>query len=70
VKSQFGWHVILNRPYEEISSDLAKLAEASAGGLALGAALHTADVTVDPRYGQWDSVTGKVAPLVTVPTSS
>ena len=63
VKSQFGWHVILNRPYDEISADLAKLANASAGELALGAALHTADVSVDPRYGRWSDTLGKVVSL-------
>jgi len=63
IKSQFGWHVILLRPYEEVADDLAKLVASSPGEAALTGALATADVTVDPRYGQWSRAAGNVVSL-------
>jgi foldase protein PrsA len=63
VKSQFGWHVILVRPFDEVATDLTKLVATSPGEIALGGALGTADVTIDPRYGRWDPVKADVASL-------
>ena len=63
VKSQFGWHVILLRPYEEVAEDLAKLIASSPGEAALTGALATADISVDPRYGQWSRAAGNVVSL-------
>jgi hypothetical protein len=63
IKSQFGWHVILLRPYEEVADDLATLVASSPGEAALTGALATADITVDPRYGQWSRAAGNVVSL-------
>jgi parvulin-like peptidyl-prolyl isomerase len=63
VESQFGWHVILIRPYDEVADDLAALVGTAPGDAALAGALVTADVTVDPRYGQWDRTTASVISL-------
>ena len=63
VKTKFGWHVILLRPYEEIADDLAKLVASSPGEAALTGALATADISVNPRYGQWDPSAGNVVSL-------
>jgi hypothetical protein len=63
VKSQFGWHVILIRPFDEVGDDLATLVGGAPGDAALTGALGTAHVTVDPRYGRWDPVKANVAAL-------
>ena len=63
IQSQFGWHVILLRPYEEVADDLATLVASSPGEAALTGALATADISVDPRYGQWSRAAGNVVSL-------
>jgi peptidyl-prolyl cis-trans isomerase C len=64
VKSQFGWHVILLRPFDEVGEDMASLVSTSPGDAALTGALATADITVDQRYGEWSPARGKVVSLV------
>jgi len=67
VQSHFGWHVILARPFDEVSGDLVKLVGSpptDAGPpYALRGALGTADVTIDPRYGRWDQIKSDVVSL-------
>jgi PPIC-type PPIASE domain len=63
VRSQFGWHVILVRPFDEVADDMVKLVGSAPGDAALTGALGTADVTVDPRYGRWDQVKASIVPL-------
>ncbi len=63
VQSQFGYHVILARPFDEVGEDLAALIATAPGDAALTGRLATADITVDPRYGQWDAARGSVVSL-------
>ena len=63
VKSAFGWHVILVRPFDEVADDMAALIATAPGDAALTGALAAADVTVDPRYGRWDAAKGNVVSL-------
>jgi hypothetical protein len=63
VKSEFGWHVILIRPFDEVGDDVLSLVGSAPGDAALTGALGTADVTVDPRYGRWDPVKANVVSL-------
>ena len=63
VKSQFGWHVILLRPFDEVAGDLATLVASAPGDAALTGALATADITVDRRYGRWDQAAATVVSL-------
>ena len=63
VETQFGWHVILARPFDEVGSALGARYEDNAGALGLDGALATADVTIDPRYGSWNAVTGSIVGL-------
>ena len=63
VHSEFGWHVILSRPYEDVADDLAKLVASSPGEAALTGALATSDISVDRRYGRWDPAAGNVVSL-------
>ena len=63
VHSQFGYHVILARPFDEVGDDLAELIASAPGDAALSGRLATADITVDPRYGRWDPARGTVVSL-------
>ena len=63
VQSQFGYHVILARPFDEVGEDLAALIATAPGDAALTGRLATADITVDPRYGRWDAARGSVVSL-------
>jgi parvulin-like peptidyl-prolyl isomerase len=63
VQSQFGYHVILVRPFDEVGEDLAALVGTAPGDAALSGRLATADITVDPRYGRWDPARGSVVSL-------
>lgn len=60
IKSSLGYHIILNRPYSEIAGSLSKLPSADSGTrLALGFSL-TSKITVNPRFGTWNTALGKV----------
>jgi parvulin-like peptidyl-prolyl isomerase len=63
VQTQFGYHVILARPFDEVGEDLAALVATAPGDAALSGRLATADITVDPRYGRWDAARGSVVSL-------
>lgn len=63
VESSFGWHVILHRPWDEISdSVLGLLQPGDVGGYLFDGRVATAQVDVDPRYGVWSPVDGAVIP--------
>ena len=64
VETQFGWHVILNRPWSEVGSDvIASYASPDGPLFYVDAVLNSADVTVDSRYGRWDPASGRIVPL-------
>lgn len=64
VETQFGWHVILNRPWSEIGQDVVAAYAAPDGALLyVDAILNTADVSVDSRFGRWNPSTGRIVPL-------
>ena len=64
VETQFGWHVILNRPWSEIGQDVVAAYAAPDGALLyVDAVLNTADVSVDSRFGRWNPSTGRIVPL-------
>jgi hypothetical protein len=63
VQTDFGWHVIEARPYEEVADSLTALYDASAGDLMFQGYLASADITVDPRYGRWNGAAATVVPL-------
>ncbi len=57
VKSQFGFHIILNRPYDEIKTSLIKVAAERPGVSNMAGYLATADVSVNSKYGVWNGAT-------------
>jgi peptidyl-prolyl cis-trans isomerase C len=59
VQTDFGWHVILARPYAEVADSLV----AVSGQLAFAEYLDDLPITVDARYGRWDAATGAVVAL-------
>lgn len=62
VRSSFGWHVILVRPYDEVADDLRAATAADPGAALLDGLLATADVSVDSAYGRWNPASGAVDP--------
>ena len=71
VRSQFGWHLILvldrrTQPFSEVKESLRQDLAGQAGDQAfqgfLSEAMLTADVMVNPRYGDWDPQTGTIVP--------
>ena len=63
VQTNFGWHVIEARPYEDVADSLTALFEESAGDLLYGGFMVTSDVQVDPRYGRWNGAAASVVAL-------
>jgi parvulin-like peptidyl-prolyl isomerase len=63
VKTQFGWHVIVARPYGEVADSLAALLRQAPGEMLLGGWLVTARVDVASRYGRWNPAQGAIVPL-------
>jgi parvulin-like peptidyl-prolyl isomerase len=65
VRSEFGYHVIVVRPFEDVVDE--GIAEIYASPQnAFGRAAAAAEVTVDPRYGTFDPTRG-VVPLGSTP---
>lgn len=60
VKSNFGWHVILIRPFAEIANALGTLLAANPGYTLLTGYLATTSIAVRSSYGRWDPLTGKI----------
>jgi foldase protein PrsA len=60
VKSSFGYHVILARPYADISSSLNALLAKTPGQMLVIGLLATSTVTVGSQYGHFDAATNKI----------
>lgn len=60
VKSSFGYHVILIRPFVEVATDISALLEANAGELLFNGYLATTKIKVDSAYGRWNSARGAI----------
>ncbi|MEO5974217.1 MAG: peptidylprolyl isomerase [Ilumatobacteraceae bacterium] len=60
VKSSFGWHIILIRPFAEISDSVTKLLATDPGHMLLTGHLATASISVKSSYGRWNPATGEI----------
>jgi len=60
VKSSFGYHVILVRPYADIASSLNALLAKTPGQMLVVGSLATKTVTVSSQYGHFDAATNKI----------
>lgn len=54
VKTQFGYHIILNHAYDDIKDSLALIASAKPSVSNMVGYLATADISVNPTYGVWN----------------
>ena len=63
VKSSFGYHVIMIRPFADIKASLALMLSKAPGMLLMSGYLATHDVTIASEYGRWDTATGKITDL-------
>jgi parvulin-like peptidyl-prolyl isomerase len=54
VKTQFGFHIILNRPYNDIKESLIKAASAKPSVSNMVGYVATADISINPTYGVWN----------------
>jgi foldase protein PrsA len=60
VKSSFGYHVILARPYADITLSLNGLLAKTPGQMLVVGLLATSTVTVSSQYGHFDAATNKI----------
>jgi len=60
VKSSFGYHIILIRPFVEVAADISALLEAGAGELLFNGYITTSKIKVDSAYGRWNSARGAI----------
>ncbi len=60
VKSSFGYHIILVRPFVEVAADISALLEENAGELLFNGYLATTKIKVDSAYGVWNSARGAI----------
>jgi hypothetical protein len=60
VKSGFGYHVILVRPYADITLSLNALLAKTPGQMLVVGLLATSTVTVGSQYGHFDAATNKI----------
>lgn len=54
VKTKFGFHVILNRPYDDIKDSLEKVATEKPSMSNLQGMLSVADISVNSTFGAWN----------------
>ena len=54
VKTQFGYHIILNHSYDDIKDSLTKVAEAKPSVSNLVGYLAAADISINSTYGVWN----------------
>ena len=60
VKSSFGYHIILIRPFVEVATDISALLEVNAGDLLFNGYITTSKIKVDSAYGRWNSARGVI----------
>lgn len=54
VKTQFGYHIILNHAYDDIKDSLNRVATANPSTSIMVGYLATADISLNPTYGVWN----------------
>jgi hypothetical protein len=57
VKTQFGFHIILNRPYDDIKTSLEKVAATRPDASNLAGFMTAVDISVNSEYGVWNGAT-------------
>jgi hypothetical protein len=63
-QTEFGWHIVMHRPWAEVGESVVALhADGQSGLLQYGAAIVGAEIEVSPEFGVWDSGSRTVVPL-------
>lgn len=60
VQSQFGWHIILSHAFDDIEESATRVVASNPGAVMLSGYLAGANVTVNSKYGTWNSATGQI----------
>ena len=60
IKSQFGWHIILNHAFDDIKDSALRVITQEPGAILLSGYLAGANVTVNSKYGTWNAATGQI----------
>jgi hypothetical protein len=60
IKSSFGYHVVLIRPFDDVKASLLALLAKTPGEMLLNGLLATQKVTVASEYGIWNPASGKI----------
>ncbi|MBM3718468.1 MAG: hypothetical protein FJW53_05790 [Actinobacteria bacterium] len=55
IQSSFGWHVVLNRPFDEIGDALRTTISDKTGTSLLAGWMTGADIVIDPKFGTWNT---------------
>ena len=63
-QTDFGWHIVMHRPWSEVGESVVALhADGQSGLLQYGSAIVGAEIDVSPEFGVWDSASRAVVPL-------
>lgn len=60
IKTQFGFHIILNRPYDDIKDSLKKATAEQPGATNLAGFMTSADISINSKYGVWNNALANV----------
>jgi hypothetical protein len=63
VQSDFGWHIILVRPFDEVALAVSQIAGGDEAQRAVADLLSGAEVEVASKFGRYDAFQGTVVPL-------
>ena len=61
VKTQFGWHIILNAAYDGVAQDIETAIKDTPLQQMLMGFMATADIRVASTYGKWDGATASIS---------
>lgn len=60
VKSQFGYHVILSHPFDEVKDSVMRVVATNPGAVLVQGYLFSADISVNAAYGRWNDSTATI----------
>lgn len=60
VKTRFGYHVILSRPWSDVGGSVMKATAQDPGSALLSGFMATTDVSVNSKYGTWVGAVGSI----------
>jgi parvulin-like peptidyl-prolyl isomerase len=61
VKSQFGFHIILNHEFDDVKESVAKVVSQSPGNVLLSGWMTNAKISVNSKYGTWNGALSTIS---------